>query len=129
MILCQYQAFRFFKRFDTIYLLCSHSAYDWCNVDKIKRRKKQWIPIAKFDVDSKKISEKCLSTKNLKRSFFCNNFFEEHFFVILAKIVHFLQFCLIHLKTFCYSCNKITTTWIQIFRQNWNGFFSNASSR
>ena len=26
-----------------------------------------------------------------------------------------------------YSCNKITTTWIQIFRQNWNGFFSNIS--
>ena len=26
-----------------------------------------------------------------------------------------------------YSCNKITTTWIQISRQNWNGFFSNAS--
>ena len=26
-----------------------------------------------------------------------------------------------------YSCNKITTTWIQIFRQNWNVFFSNAS--
>ena len=25
------------------------------------------------------------------------------------------------------SCNKITTTWIQISRQNWNGFFSNAS--
>ena len=22
-----------------------------------------------------------------------------------------------------YSCNKITTTWIQISRQNWNGFF------
>ena len=26
-----------------------------------------------------------------------------------------------------YSCNKINTTWIQISRQNWNGFFSNAS--
>ena len=26
-----------------------------------------------------------------------------------------------------YSCNKITTTWIQISRQNWNGVFSNAS--
>ena len=26
-----------------------------------------------------------------------------------------------------YSCNNITTTWIQISRQNWNGFFSNAS--
>ena len=26
-----------------------------------------------------------------------------------------------------YSCNKITTTWIQISHQNWNGFFSNAS--
>ena len=26
-----------------------------------------------------------------------------------------------------YSCNKITTTWIQIYHQNWNGFFSNAS--
>ena len=25
----------------------------------------------------------------------------------------------------CYSYNKITTTWIQISRQNWNGFFSN----
>ena len=24
-----------------------------------------------------------------------------------------------------YSCNKITKTWIQISRQNWNGFFSN----
>ena len=26
-----------------------------------------------------------------------------------------------------YSCNKITSTWIQIYRQNWDGFFSNAS--
>ena len=26
-----------------------------------------------------------------------------------------------------YSCNKTTTTWIQISSQNWNGFFSNAS--
>ena len=26
-----------------------------------------------------------------------------------------------------YSCNKITTTWIQISRQNWTGFCSNAS--
>ena len=26
-----------------------------------------------------------------------------------------------------YSCNKITATWIQISRQNWNGFFSNAT--
>ena len=26
-----------------------------------------------------------------------------------------------------YSWNKITTTWIQISHQNWNGFFSNAS--
>ena len=26
-----------------------------------------------------------------------------------------------------YSCNKITTTWIQISCQNWNGFLSNAS--
>ena len=26
-----------------------------------------------------------------------------------------------------YSCNKITTTQIQISRQNWNGFFSNIS--
>ena len=26
-----------------------------------------------------------------------------------------------------YSCKKITTTWIQISLQNWNGFFSNAS--
>ena len=26
-----------------------------------------------------------------------------------------------------YSCNKIATTWIQISRQNWNGFFSNIS--
>ena len=26
-----------------------------------------------------------------------------------------------------YSCDKITTTWIQIFRQNWNEIFSNAS--
>ena len=26
-----------------------------------------------------------------------------------------------------YSCNKITTTQIQISRQNWNGFFSNVS--
>ena len=26
-----------------------------------------------------------------------------------------------------YSCNKITKTWIQISRQNWNGFFSNTS--
>ena len=26
-----------------------------------------------------------------------------------------------------YSCNKITTTWIQIFCQNWNGLFSNIS--
>ena len=26
-----------------------------------------------------------------------------------------------------YSCNKIATTWIQIYRQNWNAFFSNAS--
>ena len=26
-----------------------------------------------------------------------------------------------------YSSNKVTTTWIQISRQNWNGFFSNAS--
>ena len=29
--------------------------------------------------------------------------------------------------TNCYSCNKITKTWIQISRQNWNGYFSNAS--
>ena len=27
-----------------------------------------------------------------------------------------------------YSCNKITTTWIQISRQNLNGFFSNAKT-
>ena len=27
----------------------------------------------------------------------------------------------------CVCCNKITTTWIQISRQNWNGVFSNAS--
>ena len=27
-----------------------------------------------------------------------------------------------------YSCNKITTTWIQISCQNWNGLFSNAYS-
>ena len=26
-----------------------------------------------------------------------------------------------------YSCNKISTTWIQISRQNWNRFFSSAS--
>ena len=26
-----------------------------------------------------------------------------------------------------YSCNKITTTQIQISRQSWNGFFSNGS--
>ena len=26
-----------------------------------------------------------------------------------------------------YSCNKITKTWIQISRQNWNYFFSNIS--
>ena len=26
-----------------------------------------------------------------------------------------------------YSCNKIFKTWIQIFRQNWFGFFSNIS--
>ena len=26
-----------------------------------------------------------------------------------------------------YSCNNITTTWIQISRQNWNVFYSNAS--
>ena len=26
-----------------------------------------------------------------------------------------------------YSCDKITRTWIQISRQNWNGFFSNIS--
>ena len=25
-----------------------------------------------------------------------------------------------------YSCNMITTTWIQISRQHWNGFFSNS---
>ena len=28
-----------------------------------------------------------------------------------------------------YSCDKITTTWIQNSRQNWNGYFSNASHR
>ena len=28
-----------------------------------------------------------------------------------------------------YSCNKITTTWIQISRQNWNYFFSNISQQ
>ena len=28
-----------------------------------------------------------------------------------------------------YSCNRITTTWIQISRQNWNGFFSNAKGQ
>ena len=26
-----------------------------------------------------------------------------------------------------YSCNKTTMTWIQIFHQNWNDFFSNIS--
>ena len=31
--------------------------------------------------------------------------------------------------TSSYSCNKITTTWIQISRQNWNGFYSNASQQ
>ena len=29
----------------------------------------------------------------------------------------------IFLFRFYYSCNKITKTWIQISRQNWNGFF------
>ena len=28
-----------------------------------------------------------------------------------------------------YSWNKITTTWIQIFHQNWNSFYSNASNQ
>ena len=30
-------------------------------------------------------------------------------------------------SSFYYSCDKITTTWIQISRQIWNGFSSNAS--
>ena len=32
-----------------------------------------------------------------------------------------------YFRFYSYSCNKITTTQIQISRQNWNGFFSNIS--
>ena len=35
----------------------------------------------------------------------------------------------IWIKLQSYSCNKVTKTWIQISRQNWNGFFSNISHR
>ena len=34
---------------------------------------------------------------------------------------------ILHKKPLLYSCNKITTTQIQNFRQNWNGLFSNIS--
>ena len=30
------------------------------------------------------------------------------------------------IKVIVYSCNRTTMTWIQISRQNWNSFFSNA---
>ena len=36
------------------------------------------------------------------------------------QVLHFDQL-------YAYNCNKITRTWIQISRQNWNGFFSNAN--
>ena len=30
---------------------------------------------------------------------------------------------------YSYSCDEITTTWIQISRQNWNDFFSNINQQ
>ena len=43
------------------------------------------------------------------------------------SISNALKSCIIALWVINYSCNKITTTWIQISRQNWNCFFSNTS--
>ena len=49
-------------------------------------------------------------------------------YLITINALNLIFFLLLHHLQFeSYSCNKITTTWIQISRQNWNGFFSKGS--
>ena len=38
------------------------------------------------------------------------------------------EFMKLHFNSYTYSCDKITITWVQISRQNWDGFFSNMKS-
>ena len=72
------------------------------------------------------------------RSMICNFILSDfscqfHFCTIFLKYTYaytYFLYQLIHSTIyffFSYSCNKITTTQIQISRQNWNGLFSNIS--
>ena len=45
----------------------------------------------------------------------------------LVNQAHLFRIKRVSRKSWCYSCNKITTIWIQISCQNWYGFFSNAN--
>ena len=47
--------------------------------------------------------------------------------IIESFLWHILLLNIYHALLDIYGCNKITTTWIQISRQNLKGFFSNAT--
>ena len=65
---------------------------------------------------------------------FHNRFYKAPVFWFFTGLVHITKrdktknsLILLNVCLMNYSCNKITTTQIQISRQNWNGFFSNIS--
>ena len=90
-------------------------------------------------LESQFLASRHNSLTRLQRAFLVHNkrpLLSVHDFLIIVHTVLFLISFLLDwligsemaiLAYFQYSCNNTTTTWIQISRQNRNGFFSNAS--